>query len=154
MGGAVTVPGNVTPYAEFNIYCDPKAAKIVLSSGCPVTLVGLDVTHKAIMTEEHIRLVEAKRTPLTKFLVQIIRFYSKFHAGLHGCYLHDPLAAAVALDATLVKKKACGIDILIDDPLKQGQMIVVKNTESANISVCFELNIKKFIELFVNTLLK
>ena len=154
MGGAVTVPGNVTPYAEFNIYCDPKAAKIVLSSGCPVTLVGLDVTHKAIMTEEHIRLVEAKRTPLTKFLVQIIRFYSKFHIGLHGCYLHDPLAAAVALDATLVKKKACGIDILIDDPLKQGQMIVVKNTESANISVCFELNIKKFIELFVNTLLK
>jgi purine nucleosidase len=154
MGGAVSVPGNITPYAEFNIHCDPKAAKIVFSNGCPLTLVGLDVTHKAIMTEEHIRLIEAKPTPLTKFLVQIIRFYAKFHTGLNGCYLHDPLAAAVALDNSLVKKKTCGIDILIDDPLKRGQTIVVKDTKSANISVCVELNIEKFLKFFITALLK
>jgi len=105
MGGAITVPGNITPYAEFNVFCDPQAAKIVLSSGLPITLVGLDVTHKAIMTESHIRLLEVKGTPLTEFLVEIIRFYSNFHRGLNGCYLHDPLAAAVALDSTLINKK-------------------------------------------------
>jgi purine nucleosidase len=154
MGGAVTVPGNITPYAEFNIYCDPKAAKIVFSNGCPLTLVGLDVTHKAIMTEEHIRLLEAKPTPLTKFLVHIVRFYSEFHKDLHGCYLHDPLAAAVALDASLVKRKTYGLDILMEDPLRRGQTIMIKDSKSTNISVCLELNVKKFLKFFMDALLK
>lgn len=154
MGGAVTVPGNVTPYAEFNIHCDPEAAKLVFSSGFPLTLVGLDVTHKAIMTEDYIRLLEAKTTPLTKFLVQIIRFYSKYHTDLLGCYLHDPLAAAVALDASLVKKKTYGIDIVLEDPLKRGQTIIMKDSKATNISVCVEVNVEKFLKFFTDTLLK
>jgi purine nucleosidase len=155
MGGAINIPGNVTPYAEFNVFCDPKAAKIVFASGLPLTLVGLDVSQKAIMTETHIRLLEAKSTPLTNFLVQIVRFYSDFHKGLNGCYLHNPLAAAVALDSTLItKKKAFNIDAVVDDPVKEGQTIPLKNAKNANVSVCLELKTEKFLKFFINALLK
>jgi len=154
MGGAINTPGNVTPYAEFNIFCDPQAAKIVFSSGIPMTLVGLDVSHKAIMTESQIQLLKAKSTPLTNFLAQIVRFYANFHKGLNGCYLHDPLAAAVALDSSLVKKKSFRIEVVVDDPVKEGQTIALKDAKNANISVCFELKTEKFLNFFMDTLLK
>jgi purine nucleosidase len=154
MGGAINIPGNVTPHAEFNVFCDPKAAKIVFASDLPLTLVGLDVSQKAIMTETQIRLLEAKATPLTNFLVQIVRFYANFHKGLNGCYLHDPLTAAVALDSTLVKKKIFRIDVVVDDPVKEGQTIPLKDTKNANISVCLELKAEKFLKFFMNALLK
>ena len=56
MGGAVTVPGNVTPVAEFNIHVDPEAAQIVFASGVPITLIGLDVTERVRLTGEMIDL--------------------------------------------------------------------------------------------------
>ena len=59
MGGSFS-GGNITPSAEFNIYVDPEAARIVFQSGMPVTMVGLDVTRRTALTEEHVRALEAR----------------------------------------------------------------------------------------------
>ena len=154
MGGAVTVPGNITPYAEFNIFCDPQAAKIVFSSGMPITLIGLDVTHKAVMTKSHIQKLENKGTEILKFLAEIATFYSKFHQGVGGCYLHDPLAAAAAIDPTLITSSDLFIDVIIDDPKRVGQTIVVEEANFPKISVALKFDQEKFLDMFITSLLQ
>jgi inosine-uridine nucleoside N-ribohydrolase len=70
MGGAVTVPGNVTPVAEFNIYVDPEAAQVVFASGLPITLIGLDVTERVRLTSEIIdQSVRPAGSPLSQFVM-------------------------------------------------------------------------------------
>lgn len=152
MGGALTVSGNVTPYAEYNIYCDPHAAKVVFNSGLPITLVGLDVTHEAILTEAHIKQLEAEKTPLTDFVVGIARFYSKMYRNIDGCPIHDPLAAAVAVDPTIVKTKLLNLDVIVENSNKFGQVFNLESTKSPSISVCLEVNSEKFLDLFIRTL--
>ncbi len=154
MGGAINVPGNVTPYAEFNVYCDPHAAEIVFNSDVPTTLVGLDVTQKVTMKTAHIQKLEKRGTELTKFIAKIAQFYSNFHLGVDGCFLHDPLAAAIAIDPTLVNTQDLNIEIITDDPDKAGQIIVVDDENSPKISVALEVNTEKFMNLFMKTLLK
>jgi len=154
MGGAVNVPGNVTPYAEFNIYSDPKAAKLVLTSKLPMILVGLDITHKVILTEAHIQVIEAKRSPLNEFIAKMSRYYLKFHKRIQGGYLHDPLAAAVAIDPSLITTQDFFIDVILDDPLKFGQTYPTKSREAPVISVGVDVNSEKFLNFFMNTLLK
>src|SRR4030043_95264 len=73
MGGAVRTKGNVTPYAEFNIYVDPLAAKIVLGSGLPITLVSLDVTHQVCLTPSLIeKRIRATNNPFSKFTIDAL----------------------------------------------------------------------------------
>ncbi|MDI3270637.1 MAG: nucleoside hydrolase, partial [Bacillota bacterium] len=114
MGGAVTVPGNVTPLAEANIFNDPEAAHRVLTAGFPLTLVGLDVTMKTLLGGgEMDRLARlAAKKPALAFLHQALRFYAEFYRPILGelaCPLHDPLAMAVALDPSLVNRQAMSI---------------------------------------------
>lgn len=153
MGGAVKVLGNVTPYAEFNIFCDPHAAKIVFNCDLPITLVGLDVTHKIILTETHLETLETKGTPATEFIGKIARFYAKFHRSIDGCYLHDPLAAAVAIDPTIVTQKELHIDVVTEDSKKIGKTYEVNATEGSRISVCLDVDAEKFFNLFYTGLL-
>jgi purine nucleosidase len=97
MGGNALVPGNATPAAEANMMNDPEAADVVLGARWPVTMVGLDVTHKAIMSGERIAAVTSGDTPVARLLRGAIPLYQRFLArvsGLDGIYLHDPSAAA------------------------------------------------------------
>ncbi|MDQ6418784.1 nucleoside hydrolase [Paenibacillus sp. LHD-117] len=86
MGGAVGVPGNVTPASEANIWGDPEAADIVLASGIPVTMVGLDVTLKTLLTGEHLDLLQRFRkeenVDIVDFIRQSHRFYQFMPRGL------------------------------------------------------------------------
>lgn len=99
MGGAIN-GGNITPYAEFNIYVDPDAAQYVMTSGLPVRMVGLDVTHRALlsgarMKEQFLSL----REPIGEMLYSLFSFYA-YHepnSGSQGMPIHDVLAVA-ALD--------------------------------------------------------
>lgn len=105
MGGAVATEGNVSPCAEANVFNDPEAASAVLTSGIPVTLVGLDVTMKEVLTREMVdRWREAG--PAGETMADIVGFYVDAHNDwlaptLGGCALHDPLSVAVAADLGL-----------------------------------------------------
>jgi purine nucleosidase/pyrimidine-specific ribonucleoside hydrolase len=113
MGGAIA-EGNVTPAAEFNIWCDPEAAQRVFSSGIDVTMVGLDVTHQAIVTPD---LQEELRGAgrAGRFVAELVDFYSRFHAErypeLGGSPMHDPVALAYALRPELLEVRRARVEV-------------------------------------------
>ena len=95
MGGAVDCQGNITEYAEFNIYNDPWAANIVFNSGVPVTLVGLDVTMKVALTDWDLLFTsDGKAQRLAR---QVLGNWSTMHPGT-VYHMHDPLAVLAAID--------------------------------------------------------
>lgn len=102
MGGAVEVPGNVTPTAEFNFYVDPHAADAVLQSGLPTTLVPLDVTRRVRLTRAMLREhLGRARSPLARAIRDMTDSLLQRDAG--GMALHDPLAVALTVDPELVE---------------------------------------------------
>lgn len=106
MGGAVMTPGNVNKFAEANIHIDPEAADLVFKTELPLTLVGLDVTRKTLLTEDDVVRWRKKGTKTGTFFADFTAFYlqayKKYHPYLRGCALHDPLAVAVAKRPDLV----------------------------------------------------
>jgi purine nucleosidase len=106
MGGNALGPGNATPAAEANILNDPEAADVVFGARWPVTMVGLDVTHQALLTGAAIAELTSADSPTARLLGQAIPLYQRFFAdanGLDGIYLHDPSAVAYLLDPTLFR---------------------------------------------------
>jgi purine nucleosidase/pyrimidine-specific ribonucleoside hydrolase len=103
MGGAVRVPGNVTPAAEFNFFTDPDAVAVVLASGIPVEVVPLDVTRQVLLTRRALdSALAGPETGRTRFLRDVtVRGFDRGE-GERGMPLHDPLAVGVALDPTVV----------------------------------------------------
>ena len=103
MGGAIA-EGNVTPAAEFNVWADPEAAHRVFTSGIDVTMIGLDVTHAALLTPAHAERL--RRTGRTGTLVaELFDFYHRFHRetyGFPGSPVHDAVALAHVLRPGLV----------------------------------------------------
>src|SRR5437016_10782148 len=97
MGGAIA-EGNVTPAAEFNIWCDPEAAARVFDSGLDVTMVGLDVTHRALFTQAHADRLAGR---VGEMVTELLRFYNTFHRTIYdfdGSPIHDALTVAHVLD--------------------------------------------------------
>jgi inosine-uridine nucleoside N-ribohydrolase len=106
MGGNALVPGNATPAAEANIMNDPEAADVVFGARWPITMVGLDVTHKVIMSGAQIDAVTSGDAPTARALRGVIPLYHRFlqrASGIEGIYLHDPSAAAYLLDPSLFR---------------------------------------------------
>lgn len=103
MGGAVTVPGNVRPWSEANIFGDPDAANYLLRTAPQITMVGLDATQQVRLTKED--TATWRGNPKGDFLADAVDYYIDAHdrtaPGLEGCYLHDPLATAIAIDPSL-----------------------------------------------------
>jgi inosine-uridine nucleoside N-ribohydrolase len=100
MGGNAFAPGNATPTAEANIYNDPEAADVVFGAGWRVTMVGLDVTMKCIMTRRHIAKYATANNPLAQHIHQIVPFYQNFIEttyGVEGIHVHDSTAIAYAI---------------------------------------------------------
>ena len=113
MGGAIG-EGNVTPAAEFNIWADPEAARLVFESGIDVTMVGLDVTHRAIVIPAVAD--ELRGTGRAgKLVAELVDFYSRFHRErypeLGGSPMHDPVALAYALRPELLEVREARIEV-------------------------------------------
>lgn len=158
MGGAVTVRGNVTPYAEANIYADPEAAQAVLSSRLPITLVGLDVTMKTLLSHEKVQQWRAKGE-LGRFLADMTDFYinayEKFSPGIGGCGLHDPLAVGVAIDATFVETKPMPIqvDLAGESMGRTFSDLTEKSGFEPKVDVCLEVDHRRFLDHFIQTII-
>src|SRR5205823_2149588 len=114
MGGAVDVPGNVTPAAEFNMYVDPEAAHRVLAAGLSLDLVPLDATRQAVLPRAGLKKALSRAAgPLAARITAFSdRAFRIDHAGgAQGMVLHDPLAVALAIDPTLAQWEAVRLEI-------------------------------------------
>jgi inosine-uridine nucleoside N-ribohydrolase len=104
MGGSAS-GGNWRPLAEFNIWVDPEAAHVVFSSGLPVTMCGLDVTHQALATDAVLAQLRALGTPLAATVVDLLGFFAERYKSLWGfpaAPVHDPVAVARVIDPRIV----------------------------------------------------
>ena len=125
MGGSLS-GGNITPAAEFNIYVDPEAARIVFQSGVPITMVGLDATRKVTLTEEHVRTLEAAQNPVSQAAAKIGRNALnrvREQGLLTGPNMHDSLAVAAFLDPSVVTVKDYYVDVETFGELTAGETV-------------------------------
>ncbi len=114
MGGAVDVPGNISPHAEFNIFEDPWSANGVFASGVPVTLVGLDVTHKTSMHRDGGPLWFEGTSRSAQLGNRILANSFRERAGVQEFYLHDPLAVAAAVEPELLTYRRAQVEVVTD----------------------------------------
>jgi len=126
MGGAYFAVGNITPTAEFNIYVDPQAADIVLKSGAPVTVVPLDVTHKALVTKPRNDAFRAIGTPVGTAVAQMTDFFERFDREKYaspGAPLHDPCVTAYLIRPDLFTGRHINVEIETTSPLTLGMTV-------------------------------
>lgn len=160
MGGAINVPGNVSPHAEFNIYGDPEAAQIILQSDLPITLVPLDVTMKTILTPDDLEQIYEVRTPVAEFAYNALKYYQNVpkHKKLGGCPLHDPLAVGVAIDESFVKTRELYVNVVTDNIITLGKTLVGEENRgglevcASKHKVCLEVDARRFIRFFIDTI--
>ena len=156
MGGAIA-EGNVTPAAEFNVWADPEAAARVFGSGLDVTMIGLDVTHRALLTDAHAeRLRAAGRTGA--LVADLHGFYARFHRevyGFDGAPVHDAVAVAHVLAPGLVEARERHVAIECGSELCRGRTVVDlwRRTPAApNAHVGVDLDADAFLELLLSRL--
>ncbi|MBW3087995.1 nucleoside hydrolase [Bifidobacterium sp. 82T24] len=122
MGGALTVCGNVSAWSEANISQDPDAANQLFRSGAPATMIGLDVTLQTLLTYKETQRWRDLGTPAGRFLADMTDYYIKAYETtsphLGGCGLHDPLAAGVAVDPSLVTTLDINMQVDVDGPTR------------------------------------
>jgi inosine-uridine nucleoside N-ribohydrolase len=127
MGGAMREGGNRTPSAEFNILVDPHAADIVLNCGRPITLMGLDITHKVLSTEERVARIGELNNPVADATVGMLSFFHRYDTEKYssqGTPLHDPCTVAYLLQPELFKTKACNVSVETESELTMGHTAV------------------------------
>ena len=126
MGGAYFEVGNITPAAEFNIYVDPQAANIVFKSGAPITVIPLDVTHKALVTTPRNDAFRALGTPVGIAVAQMTDFFERFDRekyGSEGAPLHDPCVTAYLIRPDLFSGRHINVEIETHSDLTMGMTV-------------------------------
>ncbi len=160
MGGAIAVPGNVTPCAEFNLYVDPDAAEVVFTSGLPITLVPLDVTQQVILTQEQI---DASVRPIGNRVAQFVcdstqrlLRHEQERTPLAAIPLHDPLAVGIVIDDSLVRRRPFHLEVETAAGPSRGTTIADRRSikegwkKPPNIEVCVEVDPGRFVDLFLD----
>ncbi|AMB93894.1 nucleoside hydrolase [Aerococcus sanguinicola] len=155
MGGALTVCGNVTPYTEANINQDPAAADRLFRSDVHVTMVGLDVTLRTLLTYEDTAKWRALGTEAGRVLADIVDYYIKAYEitspHLKGCALHDPLAVAVAVQEDLVDYLPLNMKVETEGA-SRGRTIGDNerlNDPDPSMSVAIQVDTDRFLEEFM-----
>ncbi|MEO1919340.1 MAG: nucleoside hydrolase [Paracoccaceae bacterium] len=126
MGGGCFEGGNTTPAAEFNIYVDPHAAKIVFEAGVPITMFPLDVTHKALTTRKRVQEFRDMNTKAGTATAELLDFFERFDEvkyGTEGGPLHDPNVIAWLLKPELYSGRHINIEIETTSELTMGMTV-------------------------------
>ncbi len=174
MGGSIS-GGNVNAAAEANIYNDPEAAQIVFQAGWPLTMVGLDVGDKTMLTRKYIEAFKSHPGPESDFIYKVADYLiglgEKY--GDAGTPMYDPLAVGVAIDPTLVKAPAMLVNVETRGEFTRGETVanrrgaiernvlhhfpdgdryVIEGLDKVepNAKVCTEVNAEKFLQMFVS----
>ncbi|MGD9914575.1 MAG: nucleoside hydrolase, partial [Rhizobiaceae bacterium] len=127
MGGGFFEGGNITPAAEFNIYVDPHAADVVLKAGIPLTIMPLDVTHKALTTKKRIAAFRKKGTRPCIAVADMLDFFERFDEqkyGTDGGPLHDPCVIALLIKPKLFKGREVNVEVEISSELTMGMTVI------------------------------
>lgn len=150
MGGGLFV-GNATSAAEFNIYVDPEAAKIVFESGVPITMSGLDVTNKAYILKDEFEGLRGKGK-ISHFIVELLDFYYQYSEiyGYIGSGIHDACAIAYLLKPELFDYKYYHVDVMISNDEARGMTLAdtrPKPVKANNIKVLLDVDRQGFLQL-------
>lgn len=127
MGGGFFEGGNVTPAAEFNIYVDPHAAEIVFSSGVPIVMMPLDVTHKALTTASRVAAFRALGTRVGIATAEMLEFFERFDEekyGSDGGPLHDPCVIAYLVRPELFRGRLCNVAVETASGITMGMTVI------------------------------
>ncbi|UYM06818.1 nucleoside hydrolase [Solicola gregarius] len=157
MGGSTT-RGNVTPYAEFNAFVDPEAAAEVLDSGIPVTMIGLNVTHQALATDEIIARIRRLGTDLATTIADLLGFFAATYEriwGLPAPPVHDAVAVARVIDPGLVGCVRAPISIETKGDLTSGATVVdlyERTGRPANAYAGVAVDVERFWDLMIDAL--
>ena len=154
MGGAIA-EGNVTPAAEFNIWADPEAAARVFAADIDTTMVGLDVTHKALFTSAHVARLEGR---VGRMVAELLEFYGHFHKEVYnfdGSPIHDAVAVAHVIRDDIVKTEHLSTEIDIESELCRGRTVVDvwrRSGREPNSHVGVDIDADGFLDLLVERL--
>ena len=156
MGGGFFEGGNTTPAAEFNVYVDPHAAHVVFSSGIPIVMMPLDVTHRALTTQDRLDRFSALGTPAGAAVAGMLGFYDRWDMekyDLPGGPLHDPTVIAYLLEPDLFRGREVSVEIDIAPGPTLGMTVVDwwgVTTAEPNATVMNEIDADGFFDLLVD----
>ena len=157
MGGAIGL-GNTTPSAEFNIHVDPEAADEVFRAGIPITLVPLEVTHRALATDSVLGRIAALDTPVARMSVALMRFFAETYLrvfGFEAPAVHDPCAVAAVIDPAVVPSRRMNVAIDTESSLSLGRTVCdvyAKTGRAPNADVGIGLDVDAFWDLMLAAL--
>ncbi len=158
MGGAVRTAGNITPYAEFNIFVDPPAASKVFTSGLPIRLVPLDVTRQVALTPAVMgKRIEPIKNEFARFVRESTGYdesSEKFFGGRGSFYLHDPLATGAAIFPDLMETEGVNLQVVTERGERYGQTREDRSRglSGGRINVGFKVDAERFLDLFISRL--
>ena len=156
MGGGIAT-GNWTPAAEFNILVDPEAAKIVFTSGVPITMAGLDVTEKALILPEDFARVRALGNPVSDIVAQWLEFFYKFHRsiGYAGAPMHDPCAVMALIHPEIFTIRPMYVQVETGGEYCRGSTVgdlLGFSGHAPNADVLMDVDRSRFADLLVEAI--
>ena len=170
MGGSIS-GGNVNAAAEANIYNDPDAAQIVFNAGWPLTMVGLDVGNKTLLSSKEVNALQAAPGPMSNFVATVGQFLLDLSRkyGFTGAAMYDPLAMGVALDPAIVTTEAMRVDVetrgqftrgetvanrqgYLEHNVLEGDHYIISGLEKVepNAKVCVDVKADRFLNMLVS----